>query len=141
LVPILLLANSCSAPEPFTAECVAVIDGDTIAVRRNGEKLRIRLEGIDCPERGEPYSRRARNFTNSLAYGKVVELRPKEYDQYGRLVARVIVDGQDVSLALVQAGLARHYKRFSSDPVLADAERKAREERIGIWSRTGRTSQ
>jgi endonuclease YncB( thermonuclease family) len=137
-VPILVLAYSCSGPQPFTAECVAVIDGDTITVRLGERKLRIRLEGIDCPEKGEPYSRRARTFTNDRTYGKVVEIRPKEYDQYGRLVARVIVNGQDVSLALVEAGLARHYKRFSSDPVLAEAERKAREDRIGIWSRPGR---
>ena len=60
--------------------------------------------------------------------------QPKEKDGYGRLVARVRVDSLDVSLELVKAGLAWHYKKYSSDPELAAAEQQARAEGVGVWS-------
>jgi hypothetical protein len=50
------------------------------------------------------------------------------------LVARVIVDGTDVSLALVEAGLAWHYKQYSDDPILAAAEVVAKAKKVGVWS-------
>jgi hypothetical protein len=69
-----------------------------------------------------------------MVFGKVVEIQGKEYDRYGRLAARVIVDGKDVSIALVESGLAWHYKKYSSDLVLTNAETAARTAGIGIWS-------
>jgi hypothetical protein len=74
-------------------------------------------------------------------FGKVVEIRGKEYDQYDHLVARVIADGQEVSVALVQAGLAWHYKKYSSDPALARAEKVAHDTGIGICSLPNPTPQ
>lgn len=61
-------------------------------------------------------------------------MRGKENDRYGRLVARVLVDGKDLSLALVNAGLAWHYLKYSSDPVLSAAEQTAKAAKIGVWS-------
>jgi hypothetical protein len=54
-------------------------------------------------------------------------------DRYGRTVARMYIDGKDVSLELGRAGLAWHFTRYSSDPVLADAEREARAAKRGLW--------
>jgi endonuclease YncB( thermonuclease family) len=96
----------------------------------------IRLDGIDCPEGGQDFSQRAKSFTSQMVFGRSVTVLPKELDKYGRLVARIVVDGQDVSLALVQAGLAWHYKQYSSDQALAAAEVAARQARIGLWSVT-----
>ena len=67
-------------------------------------------------------------------FGKHVHVLPKENDKYGRLVARVLIDEKDVSLELVKAGLAWHYKEYSDDSMLAAAEQQARAERAGIWS-------
>ena len=75
----------------FTGKCVGVIDGDTIDVLRDGKAQRIRLDGIDCPEKGDDFSNKAKQFTSSLVFGKVVEVQGKEYDRYGRLVARVLI--------------------------------------------------
>lgn len=111
-----------------------VTDGDTIKVLQADSTITVRLEGIDCPEFGDAFSAEAKAFTSRLVLEKVVALRAKESDRYGRLVARVLVDGQDVSVELVRAGLAWHYKRYSSDPVLAEAESTARAAGIGIWS-------
>ena len=63
-----------------------------------------------------------------------MHILPKEKDRYGRLVARVRINGKDVSLELVKAGLAWHYKEYSSDPTLSGAERQARAEGLGVWS-------
>ena len=130
----LVLALLSCAGEPLNGKCVRVTDGDTIKVLQGGRTVKVRLEGIDCPEFGDAFSAKAKAFTSDLVFGKVVTLRVKETDRYGRLVARVFVDGQDVSVQLVRAGLAWHYKRYSSDPVLAEAESTARALGIGIWS-------
>jgi endonuclease YncB( thermonuclease family) len=58
----------------------------------------------------------------------------RDVDRYGRLVSRVQIDGQDLSVALVTEGLAWHYTRYSDDPVLARAEVQARTTRTGLWS-------
>ena len=118
----------------FTCRVVSVLDGDTIeVVTSDRRRVRIRLEGIDCPERGEPFSNVARNFTRQLAFDKTVAVKVFDVDRYGRLVARVTSEGKDLSLELVSAGLASHYTVFSFDPKLAAAEARAKKERRGMW--------
>ncbi len=134
LIPILLLPACLPPAQDLTAECIGVTDGDTIIVLSGTEQIKIRLEGIDAPERGQDFSNRARQLTSSLVYGKQVQILPKEKDRYGRLVARVRADGKDVSLELIKAGLAWHYKRYSSDPELAMAQQQAKREGVGVWS-------
>ena len=129
-----LFLQSCPRETSFAARCVGVTDGDTITVLTGTETTKIRLEGIDTPERGQDFSRRATQFTSSLVFDRQVRVFPKERDRYGRLVARVEVEATDVSLELVRAGLAWHYKRYSSDLGLAAAEEQARAESLGIWS-------
>jgi len=63
-----------------------------------------------------------------------VTISPRDTDRYGRTVARVYVDDEDVSLKLVKAGFAWHFKRYSSDPELAQAEITARNARSGLWA-------
>ena len=112
-----------------------VVDGDTIDITTStGQAFRVRLEGIDCPERGQPFSRLATGLTRALVFGNTVQVSVKGVDRYGRLLARVTVAGKDVSVALTEAGLAWHYVEFSSDPVLAAAERAAHENKRAIWS-------
>jgi endonuclease YncB( thermonuclease family) len=139
IVGLLLLLSSfglrAQVGEVFSGEVVGITDGDTIRVMHEGEAVRVRLEGIDCPERSQDFSQRARQLTSSLTFGEVVRVDVRDVDRYGRLVARVVVDGQDVSVALAQQGLAWHYTQYSDDPVLAMAERSAREAEIGLWSR------
>ncbi len=134
LLASLVFAHLSLACETPSGTCVGITDGDTIKVLRGGKTLKIRLEGVDCPEYGDDFSARAKKFTANMVLGKVVTLRVKETDRYGRLVARVFIDGQDVSVELVRAGLAWHYKRYSADPALAKAESNARAAGIGIWS-------
>src|SRR5687768_4889093 len=101
---------------------------------RDGRETRIRVEGVDAPEDGQDFSQRAKQFTSAAVFGKTVDVRVKETDRYGRLVARVIADGQDVSVALIDAGLAWHYVEYSKDPVLQRAELSARSRLVGLWT-------
>jgi endonuclease YncB( thermonuclease family) len=122
------------ASETFIGKCVGVTDGDTISVMRDGRAVKVRLEGIDCPERGQDFSSAAKKYTSALVYGKTVEVRQTGTDRYERVLAVVYADGINVNLSLVRAGLAWHFKRFSSNAKLAAAENAARGAEIGLWS-------
>jgi endonuclease YncB( thermonuclease family) len=128
----------------FTAHVASVIDGDTIDVVRPGgtARLRIRLEGIDSPEFGEPFDQTARMRTRVLVFDRDVRVAGRDVDQYGRLVARVTVSHgaalTDLSVALVSDGLACQY-RYSTDPALARAEAQARAAGRGFWARGAQT--
>lgn len=133
LLLLLLLPFAAALPPAFRAECTRIVDGDTIDVAHAGETVRIRLEGIDCPERDQPFAEEARALTALLVEGKTVEVIAKEKDAYGRTAARVFVDGRDLSAELLKAGLATHYRKYNSDWLLASLERQARAEGAGMW--------
>jgi len=138
-IAILFLALPAWAVDTFTGKCVGVTDGDTIRVLRDGREVRVRIDAIDCPEKSQDFGERAKQFTSSLVFGKVVTVNIGKIDRYGRSVGRVIVDGKDISLELIRAGLAWHYKKYSDDPVLAKAEEDARARKVGLWSMTNPT--
>jgi endonuclease YncB( thermonuclease family) len=128
-----ILCQSVSAGN-FSGKCVGVSDGDTMTVLKSGRAVKIRLEGIDCPELGQDFGTRARRFTSKVVFGKIVDIKEYNQDDYGRTVARVYVNGQDLCLELVKAGLAWHLKKHSSDPILGRVEDQARKQKIGLWS-------
>jgi len=131
-----LWATQSTLTKPFSAKVIGVSDGDTITVLVSNRQVKIRIEGIDCPELGQPFSRVAKTFTSQRVYGKTVELQPREADRYGRLVAKVRSDGADLGLELLSAGLAWHYTQYSNDRAYAEAEQAARAKRIGLWSQS-----
>ncbi|MEW6140324.1 MAG: thermonuclease family protein [Thermodesulfobacteriota bacterium] len=115
--------------------CVSVQDGDSIKVMCRDHAMKIRLYGIDCPERGQPFGTRARQFTSSLVFKKVVEVEPITIDQHGRTVAWVTVEGKNVNKELLRAGLAWWSRRSAPhDRELANLEDAARKARVGLWS-------
>ena len=129
------LANA-QVGESFDGLVVSVTDGDTISVLRDGEQVRVRVEGIDTPESDQAFGAQASAFTSSLLRNKRVAVRVRDVDRYGRLISRVQVGGIDLSVALVTEGLAWHYTQYSDDPVLAAAEAQARSAKIGLWSQS-----
>lgn len=128
----------------FQGKVTAVIDGDTIEVLRDGKAIRIRLQGIDCPEKSQPFGAQAKETTSDLVFGKQVLVKPTGEDRYGRMLADVYVDAANtenefggwLNKALVGAGMAWHYKRYSQDQELARAEEMARKVKIGLWNDT-----
>ena len=119
----------------FSAVVTSIVDGDTVHVELpNRATVIVRLEGIDTPERGEPFSVQATRTTRVMLFTNRVTLTGTDVDRYGRLVARIHVGGVDVSEALVRQGLACHFTRYSSDPVLAGAQLDAQRRAIGFWA-------
>lgn len=130
---IILMAFLLNA-ESFDAKVIRVADGDTITVQDfKNKQIRIRLEGIDCPEIGQPFGNTARQYTASYCMGKTVKIEKVGQDQYGRTLAIVWAGDVNVNKALLKAGLAWHY-RGNKDQSLSRLERGAKNARKGLWS-------
>ena len=128
------LAHSALANE-FGGKVVGVLDGDTIEVLHNRQAERIRLSGIDCPEKGQAFGKKAKQFTSTLVYGKEVMIHVLSKDRHGRTVADVVTpDGTNVSRALLRAGLAWWYRQYSKDESLGAVEEEARHAKRGLWA-------
>src|SRR5688500_10206758 len=67
-------------------QVIAIKDGDTIEILKDGKPLRVRLYGVDTPEKNQDFGTRARQYTSDLVFGKLVELEVKDTDRYGRTV-------------------------------------------------------
>jgi endonuclease YncB( thermonuclease family) len=137
IVSFLVLFFILSLSDSFTGKVVRVLDGDTIEVLTDKkERIRIRLEGIDCPESGQPFSNKATKLTKELVAGKTVTVVKSGEDRYGRILGFVFVGDVNVNKELLKNGLAWHYKYFNKDEELARLETQARLKKIGIWSET-----
>ncbi len=136
LLPIFLLVLLSANRPLLTGKVVGIIDGDTIDILIEGKQtIRIRLDGIDCPERRQDFGRRARQFTADAAFGKEVTVRVTDIDRYGRTVGTVILPGgQNLNHALIENGFAWWYRKYASaDSALARLEQQAREHGRGLW--------
>ena len=103
--------------------------------KREGKPpYRIRLEGIDAPEIRQRYGLEAKNALSEKVYGKDVQVEWLSEDKYGRILAHVYLEDEWINNEMVTEGWAWHFKRYNSDPVLAEAEAKARAERFGLWA-------
>jgi len=100
----------------FTGKVGVMVDGDTISVMRNGRAVKVRLHGVDCPEKKQAFGTRARQYTSEMAFGNEVEIRVKITRRYGRIVGEVILpDGSSLNKELVYAGLAWWYRKYASN--------------------------
>jgi len=118
----------------YKGKSIKVDDGDTftfLSSRKN--TYRIRLDGIDAPEKGMPYAGKAKEFLAALLLDQAIELRVVSVDRYGRYVGKIYCKGVNVNLLMVQAGYAWHYKQYNEDYTLAQAEAKARDLKKGLW--------
>ena len=123
----------CFAP-PFEAVVVSVYDGDTITVRTD-ETIKIRLYGIDSPELKQPFGQVSKQALSKLVFGKNVTIKPDKRDRYGRTIARVVSDGRDVSMQMVETGMAHWYQQYAKhDTELQSAQTKAKSTKLGVWS-------
>lgn len=137
----LCLGSAQAEPEMLGGRVLWVDDGDSLELRDDwGRRFRVRLRGIDAPERSQPYANVSRRNLMQLARGRPVTIVYDGVDKYGRLLAWVYVDqGISLNLRQVEAGLAWHYVLpgrpwTADDDLLAQTELAAREARRGLWA-------
>ncbi|OGT90173.1 MAG: hypothetical protein A2286_06620 [Gammaproteobacteria bacterium RIFOXYA12_FULL_61_12] len=137
---ILLFAGPCRAAV-MSGWVVWVVDGDTLHLMDEaGERHRIRLSGINAPEKDKPFAQGARDQLVSLVQGKRVSVYWDKVDKYERIVGKVVSEGRDINLALIRTGYALWYRRFAQEQNPVDqmlyenAEQAAKREGAGLWS-------
>ncbi|MGM9474865.1 thermonuclease family protein [Pedobacter sp. GSP4] len=120
----------------FTAKVIRVMDGDTMEILYQNVPTKLRLAHIDCPEkRGhQPFGNNAKIALSDLCFGQLVTIYVEKYDRYRRLIAVVVNNKkQVVNQEMVKRGMAWHFKKYSTDPLYAGLELKARKNKIGLW--------
>ena len=113
---------------------VGITDGDTLKLLVDNRQIKIRLAQIDTPERNQPYGSRAKQALSDLTFGKEVMAKVETIDRYGRSVARIYVDGVDVSAEMVRQGAAWVYRKYATDESLYEIEKEAQEAGRGLWA-------
>lgn len=124
----------------LVGQVVAVADGDTLTVL-DGERrqYRVRLQGIDAPEKGQDYWRVSKQSLADRVFSQFVTIEYEKTDRYGRLVGRVLRDGRDINYEMLQGGAAWFYAKYARElPAdrrlnYASAEALSREARRGLW--------
>ena len=136
----LITIHSATAA-PLTGRIVSIADGDTVTLLDASlQQHKIRLSGIDAPEKRQPFGNRSRLHLGALVFGRQVTADCPKTDRYKRAVCRIDVDGVDANLAQVEAGMAWHYKAYSREQSPADrwrytkTEDRARQARQGLWA-------
>jgi endonuclease YncB( thermonuclease family) len=118
----------------ITGKVVRISDGDTFELLfENGFKTKVRLNGIDCPEKKQPFSKRAKQALSDFIYDKEVLVEYDSKDGYGRVIGTVYANSLNVNREMVRKGLAWHFKKYSDDQVLSSLEQEARKNKIGLW--------
>lgn len=140
LVLLTMLWAVAAAADTYTARVVAVTDGDTIKVLDSQtQQHKIRLAGIDAPEKSQPFGHRSKQHLSDLVFGKQVTLDCNKIDRYRREICVVLVDGKDANLGQVAAGLAWWYRKYAKEQSAQQrvdyeaAEDSARSGRLGLW--------
>ena len=136
----LIIQVASASATIITGRTIRVTDGDTIVILSEGNtQHKIRLQGIDAPERGQAFGKKSKSNLSSMVAGKFVIVEYNKRDRYGRIVGKVFVGDKDVCLEQVRAGLAWHYKKYQGEQSprdrdsYAEAETEARQGMWGLW--------
>lgn len=136
---LLIVAGMPAMAQTIQGRVVGISDGDTLTLlTRMNEQVRVRLDGIDAPEKSQAYGQRSKESLSSKAYGREVLAECHKSDQYGRKICTVMVGGQNVNLSQVRDGMAwwyRHYQREQGSMAAQyqQAETYARQGKLGLW--------
>ena len=119
---------------------VSVADGDTITVLdATNTQHKIRLQGIDAPEKAQPFGQKSKQSLSQMVQSKQVTVEYQKKDKYGRTLGKVLHNGTDVCLEQIKLGMAWHYKQYASDQPKEDralydqTEQDAKAKKAGLW--------
>lgn len=143
---ILVFVLGCGASQAWGGKMLCLVtsvpDGDTFRCQSAGNTYKIRIAGIDAPEKGQPFGKEAAKRLRQLVLGEEVVVDSESTDKFGRVVARVQKNGQDVGQTLVEEGCAWAYREFLRGPYASEylkAEESARNNKLGLWRQSNPT--
>jgi endonuclease YncB( thermonuclease family) len=135
------ILTTATHAETLTGRVVGIADGDTLTLLdATNTQHKIRLAGIDSPEKSQPFGQVCKKSLSDLAYDHVATVETTKLDRYGRAIGKVWVDSQDVNLEQIRRGCGWHYKKYQNEQSLDDrlsynsAEESARANRVGLWA-------
>ena len=135
LVSLFFLFYLSVFSQTITGKVVGVTDGDTFKLLEKDSILhRVRVANIDCPEKGQPFGKKAKQFSSKALYLKTIQITVLNTDRYGRLIAFAFYDDDlNLSQELVRNGLAWNYDQYSDDAILIDLQKEAKKNKLGLW--------
>ncbi|MBL4663950.1 MAG: thermonuclease family protein [Flavobacteriaceae bacterium] len=138
LLATLLLSALCisnSSGQVIQGKVVGVTDGDTFTLLdKDSVLIKVRLANIDCPEKKQPYSDKATQFTSDAIFGEMITIKKLKSDRYRRYIAIVFYgDSINLNQQLVKNGLAWDYVKYSKDTLLKEYQKNARLMKLGLW--------
>jgi len=127
--------NTFGKGDYISGTVVSIIDGDTYDLLLKGNrKIRVRMEGIDAPEKGMPFYKVSKNYLAQLCFNKKVSLDITGKDGHDRFLGfTYLEDGSELSHEMIKAGLAWHFKKYNSDTILSNLEIEAKNLKKGLW--------
>jgi endonuclease YncB( thermonuclease family) len=131
---LLMLLGATAQASEYTAKVIAVLDGDTLLVMRSGKPIKLRLVGIDAPEKAQPHGIAAQQSLAEMTMGRMVKVITRARDDYGRTVAEVFTDDLNVNHEQVRRGMAWEYSRFHNNHELSAMQNEAQQQKLGLWS-------
>lgn len=127
--------NTPNDKKHIEGKVIKIADGDTFTlIFDNGFDVRVRLNGIDSPEKKQAFSKRAKQTLSDLIYDKEVKVYYESKDRYGRVLGDVFIDDLNINQEMVRRGMAWHFKRYSDDETLVQLEIEARKNKTGLWA-------
>lgn len=138
---ILTMVSWVTRAEILTGRVTGISDGDTLTLLDTTEVLfKIRLSGIDSPEKGQAFGQFCKKSLSDLVYGRTAQIGWRKLDRYGRIIGTVLVDERDINLEQIRRGCGWHYKKYQNEQSTNDrlsysaAEESARKEKVGLWA-------
>ncbi len=138
---LLLLFSIIANADELTGRVIDIASGDSISiVDLSGVEYKVRLSGIDAPEKQQPFGPESRKSLADLVYGKEVTVTWIKRDYHKRVVGKVMLNKVDINLEQVKRGMAWVFKHFVDDPYsqdqadYADAQEVAESRHLGLWS-------
>ncbi|MDH4234680.1 MAG: thermonuclease family protein [Gallionella sp.] len=133
----LICFGSIASAAEFTGKVIAVMDGDTLLILRDGHPAKVRLAGIDAPEKTQPFGAASQKSLAEIVMGKQIRVVSRAVDDYGRLVATAHAGEINVNHEQVRRGMAWEYSRHHSNRKLVALQRDAQQARRGLWAEEG----
>ena len=135
LLLVVFALAPCAALADFTGRVVKVSDGESLTVLVKKRQVRVRLEGIDAPERGQAFSKRSRQSLAAICAAKDAVVADRGKDRHGRTIGAVTCAGVEASAEQVRRGMAWVFARYVPfGSALYELEAYARLRQLGLWA-------